>query len=105
MLSARNWEKTSPDDSPCGPLTRASKEITLRVSAFTMGWNAKLNSKSTPPKFGRLAAGFLLRWFGVTVFAFGAEDLSHDHPWISFKKIQGSSANLLYIFVIISCAQ
>ena len=80
MLSARNWEKTSPDDSPCGPLTRASKEITLRVSAFTMGWNAKLNSKSTPPKFGRLAAGFLLRWFGVTVFAFGAEDLSHESP-------------------------
>src|SRR3972149_5513282 len=48
QFSSLSCERTSADASPCGPRINASNEMTFLVSAFTIGWKAKLNSKSTP---------------------------------------------------------
>ena len=44
-LRLGTWAKTEADGSPCGPRTKASKEMISRLRTSTIGWNAKLNSK------------------------------------------------------------
>jgi hypothetical protein len=48
-FSGETLAKTSAEGWPSGPRTRASKATISRVAASTMGWKAKLKSKSMLP--------------------------------------------------------